>query len=229
MDAAIPWAVAKLVVVAGLASSGKSAVIKWLAARLAGAEQSPAYVRVYCHEGVSESPPVPSELARSAVTARVCPDHFLAAEAGKLVEWAGAEADLLLVETAGLCARCSPFPDAAVGVFVADLSMGRSAIQKVGPMLATADVCVLTHIDRVSAAEAAMAAQAASRVNPRCMVIPLNGLTGEGAVELSAELVQRLAAVQPSEQTRYATLRASPPQFYCSYCMGQHRVAVFEA
>jgi Ni2+-binding GTPase involved in maturation of urease and hydrogenase len=229
MDTAIPGLVAKLVVFAGPASSGKSSVIKWLTEQLSTAEQSPAYVRVYCHEGVSESPPVPSELARAAVSGRVCPDHFLAAEAGKLIEWAEAKADLLLVETAGLCARCSPFPEAAVGVFVADLTTGRSAIKKVGPMLATADVCVLTRIDRVSAAETAMATLAARRMNSDCAVIALNGLTGEGAIELAAEVRQRVVDVERAEPGPYATLRASPPQFYCSYCMGQHRVAVFES
>ena len=75
----------KLVVFAHLASSGESAVIKWLAEQLTTEEQSPAYARVCCHEGGSESPPVSGELARSAVSGRVCPDHFLAAEAGNLV------------------------------------------------------------------------------------------------------------------------------------------------
>ena len=220
---------AKLVVFAGLPSSGKSAVIRWLAEQRTVTAQSPAYVRVYCHEGVFESPPVPIDRTRASVSARVCPDHFLATEAGKLAEWAETKSDLLLVETAGLCARCSPFPEAAVGVFVADLTMGRSAIRKVGPMLTTADVCVLTRIDRVSAAETALAAPAARRANPNCTVLPLNGLTGEGAVELEITLQQRLAAVQPAESTRYDTLRGPPPQFYCSYCLGQQRVSVFEA
>ncbi len=229
MVAAIPKHVAKLVMFAGLPSSGKSSTIKWLAEQLTTEDQSPAYVRVYCHEGISETPPVPSDLARSALSGRVCPDHFLAAEAGKLAEWAEARAELLLVETAGLCARCSPFPETAVGVFVADLTMGRSAIQKVGPMLATADVCVLTRIDRVSAAETAMAAQVAARVNPAGVVVPMNGLSGEGAVELARELETRLAQVVAPESADCGSLRSSPPQFYCSYCMGQHRVAVFEA
>ena len=60
---------------------------------------------------------------------------------------------MLLVETAGLCLRCSPYVDGGLGMVVLEATSGMNLPLKVGPMLSLADVAVVTKIDRVSQAE----------------------------------------------------------------------------
>lgn len=137
-------------------------------------------------------------------------------------DWAAAAgADLLLVESAGLCCRCSPYPFRSVAVFVADASAGRGALAKVGPMLTTCDLCVLTHPDRVTPAEREMLA-AAAHASGRVPVFGLDGLTGEGSDALWARTAALLNG--PGAEG----LRAPLPQFYCSYCLGRERVGVLD-
>jgi Ni2+-binding GTPase involved in maturation of urease and hydrogenase len=136
--------------------------------------------------------------------------------------WAtGTGADLLLVESAGLCCRCSPYPVDCAAVFVADASAGRGALRKVGPMLTTCDLCVLTRPDRITPAEREMLV-ATARGLGRAAVLTLDGLTGEGSDTLWARTVPLLD--RPGE----TSLRASLPQFYCSYCLGRERVGILD-
>ena len=226
---AIPARVVQQLVVAGLPSSGKTSTIAWLVRQARQAGPRPGYARVHCHPGLEEEPPAASTPARTWVSDSDCPDHYLAVQLAELQAWATTQAvTLLVVETAGLCARCSPFPPGAASVFVADLTMGRSAIQKVGPMLTTADVCVLTRIDRVSWTEACMQHQIVERANPECDVVMLNGLTGEGQEQLWRKVSRHLAAAPEPDRAERAPLRSPPPQFYCSYCLGQKRVGIFD-
>ena len=55
--------------------------------------------------------------------------------------------DLLLVETAGLCLRCSPYVDGGLGIVVLEATSGMNLPRKIGPMLSLADVAVVTKID----------------------------------------------------------------------------------
>lgn len=219
----------ELVVFAGLPSNGKSSVIKWLIERIAATDSMPAYVRLHCHPASREVALVPPERELTLVSGRVCPDHFLAAEIPHVLKWAEPRSDWLLIETAGLCARCSPFPRAAMSVFVADLTMGCAAIRRVGPMLTTCDLCVLTRADRASSAETAMAMVTARRVNPNATILLFNGLTGEGSSELWVQLCRQQNRPKAADVHDTLELRARAPQFNCSYCMGQRRVAVFES
>jgi Ni2+-binding GTPase involved in maturation of urease and hydrogenase len=218
-----------MVLVAGLPSSGKSSAIRWLASEAGRARQSVAVARVHCFEpAVEPARPEVAVASRTWVSGAYCPDHFLVQKLPEAAEWAEQQqASLLLVETAGLCGRCSPFTQRPLALFVADLSMGRSAVQKVGPMLATCDICVLTRVDRVSWTELVMQRATVRGVNPECTVVVLNGLTGEGRRELWTEVERRL----PCGEVRahdVGQLRCSAPQFYCSFCLGQSRVGIFQ-
>ena len=73
---------------------------------------------------------------------------------GDALDWARkADCGVLLVETAGLCLRCSPYVDGGLGMVVLEATSGMNLPLKVGPMLSLADVAVVTKIDRVSQAE----------------------------------------------------------------------------
>ena len=146
------------VLVAGFPSSGKSAVVKSIGRQALRAGRRPALAALECFPSeprpawtTDGARPIPW---RSWTSGDTCPDHALADLLGEMRDWAaGAGADLLLVESAGLCCRCSPYPTDGTAVFVADASAGRGALRKVGPMLTTCDVCVLTRPDRITPAE----------------------------------------------------------------------------
>ena len=214
------------VVVAGFPSSGKSAVLRWLGRRALGSSRRPAVAALECFP--SEPRPAWTTAGPRAVPWRrwtsgdACPDHVLALRLPEMRDWAAHErADLLLVESAGLCCRCSPYPSRGVALFAADASAGRGALAKVGPMLTTCDLCVLTRPDRVTPAEREMLL-AAARDLGRTAALTLDGLTGEGAEALWKRTTALLG--RPGKDG----LRAAPPQFYCSYCLGRQRVGILD-
>jgi len=214
------------ILVAGFPSSGKSAVVRSLGRQAERAGRRPAVATLECfptepRPAWTAAGPRPAPWRRWT-SGDACPDHALAARLPEMEDWAaGAGADLLLVESPGLCCRCSPYPLRCAAVFVADASAGRGALRKVGPMLTTCDLCVLTRPDRVTPAEREMLVAAARRLG-RAPVLTLDGLTGEGSDALWAQVAPL------SGRAGETALRADLPQFYCSYCLGRERVGILD-
>ncbi len=150
----------------------------------------------------------------------MCPDHFTIYNTEEMLEWAEDEgADVLLNETAGLCLRCAPYPDKCLAVCVIDVTTGPNTPLKVGPLLTTADIVVMTKGDIVSQAEREVFRERVLDVNPDCIVVEANGLTGKGAFEL-AELIEAGPDTRDNMILRY-----NPPLAICSLCTGETRVA----
>ena len=123
---------------------------------------------------------------KKGLSGGLCPDHFFASNIEGVVRWGRREElDLLVSESAGLCNRCSPYLADVKGVCVIDNLSGINTPKKIGPMLKAADVVVITKGDIVSQAEREVFASRVSAVNPRAIVIHVNGLSGQGAYELS--------------------------------------------
>ncbi|MEZ5334704.1 MAG: GTP-binding protein [Methanolobus sp.] len=99
------------------------------------------------------------------------------------------KSDVLLSETAGLCLRCAPYPDECLAICVIDVTTGPNTPLKVGPLLTTADIVVMTKGDLVSQAEREVFRERVLEVNPECVIVEANGLTGKGAFEL-ADLIR---------------------------------------
>ena len=95
--------------------------------------------------------------------------------------------DLLITESAGLCNRCSPYITDIKGVCVIDNLSGINTPKKIGPMLKAADIVVITKGDIVSQAEREVFSGRVSAVNPRAMVMNVNGLSGQGAFDTGNE------------------------------------------
>lgn len=151
----------------------------------------------------------------------ICPDHFLASNIPELLSWAGlVEADILLVETAGLCHRCCPATEKTVNICVVDCTVSVRSPGKLGPMLTTADMIALTKIDLVSQAEREILTAMISALNPSAKIFPVDGLCGYG-VELLAMEILRTPVVADFEGD---VLRASMPAGVCSYCIGEQRI-----
>jgi Ni2+-binding GTPase involved in maturation of urease and hydrogenase len=148
----------------------------------------------------------------------MCPDHFAIYNTDNILEW-GKKADVLLLETAGLCLRCAPYTDDCFAVCVIDITTGPYTPQKIGPLLTTADLAVMTKGDLVSQAEREVFRQKIIEVNPKCKIIEANGLNGLGAGEITDIICE-------SEKRKggEAELRHTAPMAVCTLCTGETRV-----
>lgn len=212
----------KLVTVAGPPSSGKTSVILRLAEELAKDGLRLGVIKFDClssedeHRYAKAGIPVKLGLAGG-----LCPDHFFVANIEEGVQWGHrSRFDLLICESAGLCNRCSPHIRDVLAVCVVDNLSGVHTPAKIGPMLKTADVVVITKGDVVSQAEREVFAFRVKQVNPRAAVLPVNGLTGQGSL-----MVQRQLRSAPETQALEGVrLRFSMPAALCSYCLGETRI-----
>lgn len=211
----------KLVVLAGTPGSGKTSVLIHAARSLIRYGLRPAVVKIDCLWTEDDrrferlGVPVAVGLAKD-----MCPDHYSIYNIDEMLEWAASQkADLLLNETAGLCLRCAPYPDRCLAVCVIDVTTGPNAPLKVGPLLTTADVAVITKGDMVSQAEREVFRERILEANPGCRIVEANGLTGKGAAEL-AELIR-----DGPEAGDDMHLRHNPPLAICTLCAGELRVS----
>ena len=106
-------------------------------------------------------------------------------------------------------------------VAVIDNLSGINSPRKVGPMLRTADIVVITKGDIVSQAEREVFASRVHKANPRAKILPVNGLSGQGAFEL-ARLIRDEGTER--ETVTGSRLRYPMPSAVCSYCLGEQRI-----
>ena len=211
----------KLVICAGPATTGKTAVLRHIISRLLREDQRPAFLKIdvqYAEEDeiLAREFGIPT---RKCYSGELCPDHYNAMVLGDALEWAGAEeCDVLLVETAGLCLRCSPYVDGALGLAVLEATSGMNLPLKVGPMLSLADVAVVTKIDRVSQAEREVFRAHIQNAAPEVQIREVNALHGIGI----DPLVDRVR--ETPEAAEQLFLRGNPPVGTCTICVGKKEV-----
>lgn len=211
----------KLVVVAGTPGSGKTSVLMHTLVDLKKAGFHPAVVKIDCMWTEDDTRfrrfdvPVAVGLSKD-----MCPDHYAIYNIDEMLEWAKSQgADILLNETAGLCLRCAPYPDRALAVCVIDVTTGPNTPLKVGPLLTTADVVVMTKGDLVSQAEREVFRERIIEANPKCRIVEANGLSGKGSSEL-VELIRSWPEISGD-----MVLRHNPPLAICTLCTGELRTS----
>ncbi|MDR7855135.1 GTP-binding protein [Tissierella sp.] len=212
-----------LIVVSGPPSSGKTSIILKTIDALKQQKISVGVVKFDClytdDDILYEKAGIP---VKKGLSGALCPDHFFASNIEEVVQWGQKmDLDMLITESAGLCNRCSPYIKSIKGVCVIDNLSGINTPKKIGPMLKSADIVVITKGDIVSQAEREVFASRVNSVNPRATTMHINGLTGQGAYELSTLLVdedQSIDSVQGME------LRFPMPAAMCSYCLGETRI-----
>ena len=128
---------------------------------------------------------------------------------------------VLITESAGLCNRCSPYIKDIKGVCVIDNLSGINTPKKIGPMLKSADIVIITKGDIVSQAEREVFASRVNSVNPTAVTMHVNGLTGQGAYELSTLLYEKEKEIETVQGKK---LRFPMPSALCSYCLGETRI-----
>lgn len=158
---------------------------------------------------------------KKGLSGGICPDHFFVANIEEGVEWGLKHRfNILFTESAGLCNRCSPYINDVLAICIIDHLSGVHTPRKIGPMLKSADVVVLTKGDIVSQAEREVFSFRVRQVNPRAAVLPVNGLTGQGGM-----LLRHHCLNAPSVESLLAKrLRFTMPGALCSYCLGETKI-----
>lgn len=159
---------------------------------------------------------------RKGLSGGLCPDHYFVSNIEEVVQWGKQyDLDLLITESAGLCNRCSPYIKDIKGLCVIDNLSGINTPKKIGPMLKSADIVVITKGDIVSQAEREVFASKVNSVNPTAITMHVNGLTGQGAYELSTLLLDDAKHI---DSVQGMALRYPMPSALCSYCLGETRI-----
>lgn len=212
----------RLITVAGPPSCGKTSVILRTVEPMRANGLNVGVVKFDCltsedHKRYNEAGiPVKKGLAGG-----LCPDHFFIANIEQALQWGRKSGfDLLITESAGLCNRCSPHIRGVLAVCVIDHLSGVHTPRKIGPMLKTADLVVLTKGDIVSQAEREVFAFRVRQVNARAAVLPVNGLTGQGNLLLQKHFRNATAVASLVD----CKLRFTMPAALCSYCLGETRI-----
>jgi Ni2+-binding GTPase involved in maturation of urease and hydrogenase len=211
----------KLVVCAGPPTCGKTTVLKQVTKRLIKKGLHIAYMKIdvqYADEDETFSKEfgIPTKKVYSG---ELCPDHCNVMVMGDAIDWATSQsADILLVETAGLCLRCSPYIEGILGFVVLEATSGMNLPRKIGPMLSLADIAMVTKIDLVSQAEREVFRARIHESARDIQIFEANALYGIGI----DPLVKR---IENSNEIEYPLLlRGSPPIGTCTICVGKKEI-----
>ncbi len=211
----------KAVICAGPPTCGKTTVLKHAVGKLKAEGYRLAYLKVdvlYADEDevFAREFGIP---VKKVYSGELCPDHCNVMVLGDAVEWAEREqADFLIVETAGLCFRCSPYIDRALGVVVLEATSGMNLPRKIGPMLSLADVAVVTKIDLVSQAEREVFRARILETAPEMSIVETNALFGIGVDRLVRQIKASPDLAPP------LFLRGNPPVGTCTICVGKKEI-----
>jgi Ni2+-binding GTPase involved in maturation of urease and hydrogenase len=212
-----------LVTISGPPSSGKTSVILKVVEAFKNKGLSVGVVKFDClytdDDLLYEKAGIP---VKKGLSGSLCPDHYFVSNIEEVVKWGRKEKlDLLITESAGLCNRCSPYIKNIKSVCVIDNLSGINTPKKIGPMLKAADIVVITKGDIVSQAEREVFVSKVNSVNPKAITLHINGLTGQGAFELSTLLYNEEENI---ETVQGESLRFPMPSALCSYCLGETRI-----
>lgn len=212
-----------LVTVSGPPSSGKTAVILKTIDALKKRDLKIGVVKFDClytdDDVLYEKAGIP---VKKGLSGAMCPDHYFVSNIEEVAQWGiERDLDLLISESAGLCNRCSPYIKEIKAVCVIDNLSGINTPKKIGPMLKSADIVVITKGDIVSQAEREVFASKVNLVNPSAIIMNINGLTGQGSFELSTLFYDQETAVNTLVGKE---LRFTMPSALCSYCLGETRI-----
>ncbi|MGL5434860.1 MAG: GTP-binding protein [Lachnospiraceae bacterium] len=212
----------KMIMLSGGSSVGKTSVLKHLVPYLKKQNKTIMLCKIDCiqttEQEVYRDLKVPYVVS---VSGDICPDHFLVSNLPELWNYAEQNnCEYLIIETAGLCHRCSPATVQSVAGCILDCTASAKSPSQLGPMLTNADFIVPTKIDMVSQAEQEIILWNLKQLNPGAALFPVDGLAGYGA-ELLGDFLVSLHDIETYEND---TLRHTMPSCVCSYCVGERRV-----
>ena len=210
----------KIIIFGGTPGSGKTSVIKFVIQELKDLKIHYVKFDVLSTEDdllIKEKFGVSTE---KRISGDICPDHYAALEIPKIIE-RHKDKDVLLMETAGLCLRCSPYINEGLAINVLNILSGKPS--GYGPLLTHADLVAVTKGDLISQAEREIFRAEVLKVNKKTSIIEANGLTGEGAIDIANVIRESL------ETKEKLTLRHPMPTAICGYCYGNKIISPIES
>jgi len=211
----------KLLVIAGPPSAGKTALTKQIVKHFNN-ELRIAFLKidvVRAYEDIELNKEF-NILTKKIYSGDLCPDHAGVMVLGDAVEWAESNgADLFIVESAGLCLRCSPYLNQGLGVIVLSSISGIHAPEKMGAMVSLADIAVVTKIDLVSQAEREVLIQKIKEVHRKIVLMETNALQGTSLNRLY-NLISSSADIDKNN----LYLKGNPPLGTCTICVGKKEI-----
>ena len=203
----------KFIIFAGTPGSGKTSIIKYIIQELKD-DFKLFFAKFDClqtldDERIAKEYKIP---AVKKLAGELCPDHYTALEIPKIIK-ENYDKDIIILETAGLCLRCSPYIKEGLGINVLDIISGDPS--RYGPILTEADIVAISKGDLISQAEREIFRTKVLKANPGAKTIEVNGLTGEGAIDIS-ELIKKSSDIKNEK----LTLKHSMPSAICGYCYG---------
>lgn len=211
----------KVVICAGPPTSGKTTVLKQLIKKLIVKGHRPAFLKIDVQfaeedELFAKEFNIPTKKTYSG---ELCPDHCNVMVLGDAIEWAQREnADYFIVETAGLCLRCSPYVESTLGIVVLESTSGMNLPRKIGPMLSLADIAVITKIDLVSQAEREVFRSRVLEAARNIDIAEADALHGIGLDSLIKKILNMQDIAPP------LFLRGNPPVGTCTICVGKKEI-----
>ena len=211
----------KLLMIAGPPSAGKTAVTKQIIKNLNDTLKI-AFLKIDVVKAF-EDIELREEfgiLTNKIYSGDLCPDHAGVMVLSDAIEWAEENyADLLIVESAGLCLRCSPYVTQGLGIVVMSSISGIHTPLKMGPMVSLADVAVVTKIDLVSQAEREVLLEKIKEVQQNIKIIETNALQGTSMQRLY-NLINLSLDIDP----KTLRLKGVPPVGTCTICIGKKEI-----
>jgi Ni2+-binding GTPase involved in maturation of urease and hydrogenase len=203
----------KLIIFAGTPGSGKTSIIKHVVSRLKD-EYKIGFVKFDCLQ-TDDDEFIHKKFGIDAakyLAEDVCPDHYMALKLPEIMKEHAAK-DIVILETAGLCLRCSPYLEEGLGISVVDVTTGNP--KRYGPILTQADIVAISKGDLISQAEREIFRVNVLKMNPNLKMAEINGLTGEGAMDLIYNIKEAVSITGKD-----LTLKHPMPSAICGYCYG---------
>jgi Ni2+-binding GTPase involved in maturation of urease and hydrogenase len=211
----------KLLVIAGPPSVGKTSLTKQIIKRFQK-EIKIAYLKIDVVKAF-EDIELRKEfkiLTKKVYSGDLCPDHAGVMIMGDAIEWAESNhTDLFIIESAGLCLRCSPYLNQGLGIIVLSSIAGIHTPEKMGAMVSLADIAVVTKIDLISQAEREVLIQKIKEVHPKIILLETNALQGTSLQRLY-DLIEK----SPPIDKETLLLKGNPPLGTCTICVGKKEI-----
>lgn len=209
----------RLMVVAGPPSAGKTSVVRQMVGHISKTS-TVAYLKIdvvtaFEDEELRQEFGIPT---RKIYSGDMCPDHMGIMIIRDALDWAEKEgAEVLILESAGLCLRCSPYFTDSFGICVMSSLSGTHAPLKMAPMIALSDICVVTKTDLISQAEKEVFRESIRQVSPDMDIVETNAIQGTGL----KYLFRRLDSAPEIGDPDAVELRGVPPLGVCTVCIGK--------
>lgn len=213
----------RLIILAGSPACGKTLVTTHLIKHIQSNQYRPAVCKIDCitseDEGTYAKLGIP---VAQGLSGNICPDHYLATNVIPIFNWGlRRQADVLLLETAGLCNRCAPFTQSALNLCIVDAMGSIKGPAKLGPILTTADALIVTKVDLITQAEREVLCTHLQQLNPTAKLFEVNGISGFGSSRLARWLFENAGELDTLEGD---TLKYDMPSANCAYCVGERRL-----